>query len=146
MYKNWDCPEALDMDLFGKKLMGVKKGGTDDGDCIGENRSTLSDQDIPLSLQSELCLKLQETLKSLQDKLNQRIQIVLVDGFLLYCDDRIIEALDCCVFLHASFRVLKQRRESRQGYITLEGEFWSLSREKYTVSVCTCMQTGRLLK
>ncbi|KAI0288107.1 hypothetical protein BC826DRAFT_1093141 [Russula brevipes] len=53
----------------------------------------------------------------------------LVDGFLLYWDQEVVDTLDARVFLRVSRDVLKQRRGERSGYVTAEqmnpeGAFW----------------------
>ena len=42
----------------------------------------------------------------------------LVDGFLLYWDEEVIDSLDARIFLRVSYDVLKQRRHERHGYHT----------------------------
>jgi uridine kinase len=58
-----------------------------------------------------------EPLESLQD-----IIFVIVEGFLLFCDEAVCANLDSKFFVCASKQVLKVRRESRAGYKTLQGK------------------------
>jgi nicotinamide/nicotinate riboside kinase len=48
---------------------------------------------------------------------------IIVDGFLLLTDARVMARLDVCVLITASKETLAQRRAARTGYVTLEG-FW----------------------
>lgn len=48
---------------------------------------------------------------------------VIVDGFMLYWDNRVYQHLDCKISLITSYETLKSRREQRQGYHTAEG-YW----------------------
>jgi nicotinamide/nicotinate riboside kinase len=58
-----------------------------------------------------------DQLESLQD-----IVFVIVEGFLLFCDEKVCANLDNKFFVTASKQVLKTRRESRPGYVTLQGK------------------------
>lgn len=51
------------------------------------------------------------------------IIFVVVEGFLLFCDEDVCDNLDTKFFITASREVLKARRESRPGYVTLQG-YW----------------------
>ena len=53
-------------------------------------------------------------------------RLCLLDGFLLYCQQMgpvVMDAIDVKLFLLVSRARAKQRREARDGYVTLEG-FW----------------------
>lgn len=58
-----------------------------------------------------------DQLKSLED-----IIFIIVEGFLLFCDEDVCANLDHKFFVTASKQVLKKRRESRPGYKTLQGK------------------------
>jgi nicotinamide/nicotinate riboside kinase len=51
-------------------------------------------------------------------------EILLVDGFLLYCDDRVYDEFDLKILVKVDYETCKERREKRSGYLTLEG-FWA---------------------
>ncbi|KAI0256448.1 P-loop containing nucleoside triphosphate hydrolase protein [Lactifluus subvellereus] len=58
-----------------------------------------------------------------------RIVWGLVDGFLLYWDQEVVDTLDTRIFLRVPYDVLKERRSERSGYATAEqmnaeGAFW----------------------
>jgi nicotinamide/nicotinate riboside kinase len=55
----------------------------------------------------------------------QEIKIAIIDGFLLYSESmsKIRNTFDIKLLLRTSYNTVKRRRESRKGYVTLEG-FW----------------------
>ncbi|KAJ3095633.1 ribosylnicotinamide kinase, partial [Phlyctochytrium planicorne] len=110
--QDWDCPEALDMASFVKTLSDLKTE-TDLKSILGDNRTTINPQDIPLS---EI-----ESIRNQFTHLLERYQLILVDGFLLYDSLDVYSTLDVKIFLHAGFETLLRRRNERTGYITLEG-------------------------
>lgn len=68
-----------------------------------------------------------EALRSLSEKLQKEFcstPVVLVDGFLLYQDDEILDLLDVKFFLEADRDICRQRRSERKGYCTADGTFW----------------------
>lgn len=48
---------------------------------------------------------------------------IIIEGFLLFCDADVCDNIDNKFFVNASRQVLKERRESRKGYVTLQG-YW----------------------
>ena len=52
--------------------------------------------------------------------------IVFLDGFLLYYDEQLRNQIDLSIFLRIGRDLLKERRESRGGYVTAEGECWKV--------------------
>jgi nicotinamide/nicotinate riboside kinase len=105
---NWDCPESIDFDEFHASLHRIKSGSSEQ--ILGPNRPEMQLEELDGDM-----LELVEKLKN-QD-------IVLVDGFLLFNDDRILDLLDVAIFLKAPFEILKARRESRSTYVTPEGHW-----------------------
>lgn len=71
----------------------------------------------------------QEVLDSLREKIMAEVanhqgittKFVILDGFILYVNEQLRETIDVKFFLTAPYQVLKERRESRKGYATLEG-------------------------
>lgn len=53
--------------------------------------------------------------------------VVFADGFLLYYDEEVASKIDAAMFLRIDKALLRQRRESRGGYVTAEGETWKVS-------------------
>jgi uridine kinase len=48
-------------------------------------------------------------------------KFILIDGFLLYWEKEIFKEIDLKFFIQADYEILKERRNSRSKYITLEG-------------------------
>jgi nicotinamide/nicotinate riboside kinase len=51
------------------------------------------------------------------------VVFIIIEGFLLFCDDKVCDNIDNKYFVNASRHILKERRESREGYVTLQG-YW----------------------
>ncbi|RGB38373.1 P-loop containing nucleoside triphosphate hydrolase protein [Rhizophagus diaphanus] len=120
---NWDCPEAVDFNKFTKVLHQLRTTGT-----------------LPSTFQSK---EIKNSLKEKKDDNDNNDDnhhnhhnhhndddddddewnILLVDGFLLYVNQDVINELDTKLFVNASYDTLKTRRENRAGYVTIEG-FW----------------------
>ncbi|KAJ1836182.1 ribosylnicotinamide kinase [Coemansia sp. RSA 2711] len=91
--QDWDCPEAFDMPKITQAIRSTRKR-------LEIMLGVGSVDDIPFSL-------------------------ILVDGILLFYDDASDTApgteCDAGVFIHAHYKTLKQRRESRSAYVTKDG-------------------------
>ncbi|KAI0319579.1 P-loop containing nucleoside triphosphate hydrolase protein [Amylostereum chailletii] len=74
--------------------------------------------------------ELEKKQREVEEREGVRVVWGLVDGFLMYWDKEIVDALDVRIFLRVPYEVLKQRREERVGYATAEqlaapeGTFW----------------------
>ncbi|ABN68671.2 uridine kinase activity [Scheffersomyces stipitis CBS 6054] len=114
--QNWDVPEALDFARFTSYIKSIRQS------------HNLEDKIDTLEPDTNLKLTAQEV-QQFEAKIAQNIPdldntlLVLVDGFMLFHDREIIQLFDVKLFFHASFETLKNRRESRKGYNTVEG-FW----------------------
>ena len=120
---NWDCPEAIDTDSFVKALQKVKLD-TGDKNCsalLGANRPSLNTSDISANALSRLNAEVKETSSLFNAKLSKPLELVFVDGFLLYNDPRVFNLFDMSLFLEATIEVLASRRAAREHYITEEG-------------------------
>lgn len=53
----------------------------------------------------------------------RRPKVILVDGFMMFQNDKLLHLLDVKILFTASYETLKRRRESRKGYNTVAG-FW----------------------
>ncbi|KAG2225514.1 hypothetical protein INT45_010341 [Circinella minor] len=116
---NWDCPEAIDFPQLDKTIQYVL-----DNKQLPEkyqSNEANNTHDGSTSLSIEALDRLKETIAPLKQ---DDILFVIVDGFMLYWDQAICARLDCKIFIHASYETLKNRRESRQGYVTTEG-YWT---------------------
>lgn len=63
----------------------------------------------------------QEAEQSLVNNQDSDIVLCLVDGFLLYADPGVVNELDIRLLVRAPYEKLKERREARSGYVTIEG-------------------------
>lgn len=68
-------------------------------------------------------------------------KFVILDGFILYVDEQLRNTIDVKFFLTAPYQVLKDRRESRKGYATLEGNT-RISIAKELLSFCIVDMNG----
>ncbi|KAJ3103752.1 ribosylnicotinamide kinase [Phlyctochytrium bullatum] len=120
--QDWDSPASLDMSSFVSKLHDVKHRGTLDS-ILGKNRSSINTHDLSIADM--------EALRNAAKLALEGVRPVLVDGFLLYDDPDVYDALDLRLFLYAGRETLQERREKRTGYVTLEG-FWQDPPEYFT--------------
>ena len=123
--QDWDCAGALDVLKFRRTLLDIKnsskmpedlvsQGGVDDGvhGSSGINQGFIN--------------RMREELQTWPQYLLESRQIVLVEGFLLFgasVEEDLGSLFDLKVLLRATRAAAKARRESRNGYVTLEG-FW----------------------
>ncbi|CAB4252309.1 similar to Saccharomyces cerevisiae YNL129W NRK1 Nicotinamide riboside kinase [Maudiozyma barnettii] len=114
--RDWDSPEALNLLLFKKELNIIKNTGQIATKLIHNNNvDNISKFALSESFLEELSLKTQ----SIDDKYN----LVIVDGFMLYNNNDISSEFDLRLFIRAPYKTLKKRRDSRNGYQTLDS-FW----------------------
>lgn len=117
--ENWDCPEAIEFDRFLNIILYTKKnnGKLPDG---YDSREENNVHDGSNQLDEATAQELQQKLSPLIEKDSR---FVIVDGFMLYWDKKVMDQLDCKISLMTSYATLKSRREERQGYHT-EGGYW----------------------
>lgn len=113
--QNWDCVEAIDFPLFKQHLRRIKDLGK------VEKIDSL-ELDAGIKLDTNEIQRLRDYVTTYQDRFND-YHLVLVDGFMLYHDRDLLDLFDVKLFFYASFQTLKTRRESREGYQTVDG-FW----------------------
>lgn len=111
--QNWDSPEAVDFEKFITFVEKVKRG-----EEFPEKIDTL-EPDVDLKLSDT---EIEDLKQSLRGKLED-YQIVLVDGFMLFHEDKLLELFDLKLFYYATHDCLKTRRSKRKGYSTVAG-FW----------------------
>ncbi|ORY75440.1 P-loop containing nucleoside triphosphate hydrolase protein [Protomyces lactucae-debilis] len=114
-FVNWDCPEALDMASFTRIVESFDKDKGFPEDIQRELASrSKEDQNGPSTTNvSESLLH--------NDKIAFDEHILVVDGFMLYYDEGLIDLFDIAFLVRGTHSVLKQRREARTSYATLEG-------------------------
>ncbi|KAI7866005.1 P-loop containing nucleoside triphosphate hydrolase protein [Spinellus fusiger] len=116
---NWDCPDAID---FPALIDTIHYARTHQGELPFNKRS----QEIHNAHDGALYISaaMLSSLEAYVSALPQGMHYVLVDGFMLYGDSALYAEFDKRLFITASYDTLKQRRESRTGYTTIEG-FWA---------------------
>ncbi|KAL5524140.1 hypothetical protein ACEPAG_8313 [Sanghuangporus baumii] len=128
--QDWDDPPgAIDWPRMRNFLREVKQTGTVP-DWHKSHDHLNEQKDIPVN--EVTFSRWKEKFELLSKKFEERGDAViwgLVDGFLLYWDEEVIDLLDARIFLRVSYNVLKQRRYERHGYHTAvqsdpEGALW----------------------
>lgn len=114
--KDWDSVEALDFPLFREELAQIKHTGQISTNLIHNNNV---DDISKFQIDDEFISELRKMFKDITDKM----QLVLVDGFMLYNDDIIRSKFDLKILIRAPYDQLKKRRNARNGYQTLDS-FW----------------------
>lgn len=111
--QNWDHPDAIDFKKFQQCLEAIRKG-----EKVNDSAQSL-EPDVDLKLTDSEISKLKE---KLLDKF-KNVDIVIVDGFMLFHDDKIARLFDLKLFYYSTYECLKLRRSKRLGYSTVAG-FW----------------------
>ncbi|KAF9560759.1 ribosylnicotinamide kinase [Mortierella alpina] len=122
---NWDCPEAIDFKALTATLEHVKENGRfPDGFDSLEEKNPIGSKELSSPVPQEILDTLsKDILAQIPEDERDRTKFVILDGFILYVDETLCKALDVKFFLTAPYQILKERRESRKGYATLEG-YW----------------------
>ncbi|KAI7867315.1 uncharacterized protein EV154DRAFT_432422 [Mucor mucedo] len=117
---NWDCPESVDFTEFAEKIHYARthEGTLPEGFKSNEESNVHDGSSL---LSPQVADQLAHILAPFAQ--DPSAIFVIVDGFMLYWDDRVSQQLDCKVNITGTFETLKSRREKRQGYHTLEG-YW----------------------
>ncbi|KAI8639024.1 P-loop containing nucleoside triphosphate hydrolase protein [Parasitella parasitica] len=113
---NWDSPSAVDFESLNRV---INKAREDPYSFLAKSERPLQNNHHG---SDSLSLKDFNELGSKLDAL-ESIIFVIVEGFLLFCDQNVCDNLDNKFFVKASKQILKMRRESRKGYVTLQG-YW----------------------
>ncbi|KAK3842487.1 MAG: P-loop containing nucleoside triphosphate hydrolase protein [Linnemannia gamsii] len=124
---NWDCPDAIDFSALISTLLHVKQHGVfPEGFDSLEDKNPVGSKEVSTPIADDV-------LGGLSDKIIAQIRkegvnvaatkFVILDGFILYVNEELRDTIDVSFFLTAPYQVLKERRESRKGYATLEG-YW----------------------
>ena len=119
---NWDCLDALHLPVFEARLATLKSSTSQfpTSHDLSPNRPRVNsildfEKDPNFSDSLQLLSELQVLLTS------NNLHLILVDGFLLYYSQQIIETLDLSLFFKASLKTLVERRAKRFAYMTPEG-------------------------
>ncbi|KXH33750.1 nicotinamide riboside kinase 1 [Colletotrichum salicis] len=113
---DWDCPESISIPSMEKALVHIRENGT--FPC------PVSDDKIA-AMKAKVEAWLQPGKRGHAIFTEGKLNVCLFDGFLLYCKEMetTMELIDIKLFLLVSRAKATQRREARDGYVTLEG-FW----------------------
>jgi nicotinamide/nicotinate riboside kinase len=127
--QNWDCPEALNIDLFKKELSSIRNSKSENLNLISDslihndNVESLDKFHFQDDFKDKLFKEFKKMVENYQQKNNTRkFYIFLIDGFMMFHDDSILDLLDVKLFFRAPYETLKSRREKRS-YTTLEGSW-----------------------
>ncbi|KAJ3234310.1 ribosylnicotinamide kinase [Chytriomyces hyalinus] len=123
---HWDCPGALDMAEFAAFLKNIRADPAYVDSELSPNRPTISDKDIASHELDQLMIRgesfrSKHSTNSAHGASSSGTRIFLVDGFLMMSDPDVMAQLDYVLFLHSDYEILKERREARFSYVTLEG-------------------------
>ncbi|KAL2046804.1 hypothetical protein N7G274_000822 [Stereocaulon virgatum] len=134
--QDWDCAGAMDLEKFEGVLRAVKGWKGDEGleGLQGLLRQgNFEGEEGPMDgvhgvkgISAGVVERLRREVEGWEERVRRGRRIVIVDGFLLVgksVRERIAGLCDVRVLLTARFEDAKTRRESRNGYVTLEG-FW----------------------
>ncbi|KAL2759555.1 hypothetical protein ACRALDRAFT_206328 [Sodiomyces alcalophilus JCM 7366] len=133
--RDWDCLEAISIPDMEKALTYIRSTGTfpvcsaapfvdskEDHNTIGQ--CPVSDAKIE-AMKSKVTAWMQPGRPGHHLFSTRNLKLCLFDGFLLYAREMesTMRLMDIKLLLRASYAKAKQRREARDGYVTLEG-FW----------------------
>ncbi|KAH9986758.1 hypothetical protein BJV74DRAFT_515444 [Russula compacta] len=129
--QDWDtAPTAIDWPRLRAFLRTVKRIARvpdhhSSHDHLNEQRAVPLGDGLFARCQAEIAAAQREA----EAVSGSRVVWGLVDGFLLYWDQEVVDTLDARVFLRVPYGVLKERRLQRSGYATAEqmnteGAFW----------------------
>ncbi len=128
-YKNgvqdWDCLEAIDRSQLNAALAHIKAHGRPPPELVSkEDLNEAGNADVD-----------HEVVQAWRDKMRALVvgpgsdtctTVAIIDGFLLFVEEMqsTRDMIDVKLFLRTSYETVKNRREARKGYATLEG-FWT---------------------
>lgn len=118
---NWDCAESLDFPAFVKAMQYIRghKGQFPPGLESKEDQNELGESGVSDEIVKMMADEMVNS--SLMKRKDEDIVLCLVDGFLLYLRDDVIRELGIRLLIRAPYEKLKERREARSGYVTLDG-------------------------
>ncbi|KAH6656335.1 P-loop containing nucleoside triphosphate hydrolase protein [Truncatella angustata] len=128
---DWDCAESISVPDMTRALKHIRAEGTfppfvdskEDQNSVG--KCPVSDSKIA-EMKRKVDAWTQPGQPGHQILTQRGLKICLLDGFLLYSEEMegVMDLLDVKLFLLVSKAKATQRREARDGYVTLEG-FWA---------------------
>lgn len=123
--QDWDdAPGAIDWDRLATFISRVKDEGILPDHPSHDHLNSQRDTPVPQEMRTAWAKHFQN-LVDRSSKKGIRVVFALLDGFLLYWDKRLIDAIDVPLLLRVGYDTLHQRRIERSGYHTAEGSFWT---------------------
>ena len=125
--QDWDCSESINLPLLVSTLRNYKDTGIIESNFRHEEDNEMEVPELK-DLQSVIAShhsSFKELLRRLEEGGNGITSIVIVEGFLLYSEELkpVRDLMDVKIFLRVDYQTMKERRENRNGYTTIEG-FW----------------------
>lgn len=135
--RDWDCPEAIDIDTL-KETLSVLKDPKKYSTCPNAkvSKSTHSDSfiyslistepprdDSNFNVREEMLEELRELISKHDFKYKERVKYYLVDGFMLLPASELIDMFDFTLFFKTDYSTLKARRQDRS--YTVDGNEWT---------------------
>lgn len=128
--RDWDCPEAIDMDALKQTIKVLK--AKEDPFCnskarvvrVGDSYEYSHESTEPPRNDTNFNID-HELLKTLQNKMlniKEDVRVYLLDGFLLLHDIELVQLLDFTLFFKTDYNTLKLRRHRR--IYSVEGNEW----------------------
>ncbi|KAK7685223.1 hypothetical protein QCA50_011586 [Cerrena zonata] len=123
--QDWDSAEgAIDWPRMINSLREIKRTGQIppehySHDHLNPQKDVAVDQEVVDKLRAKF-----RQVEEEHRKFGEQVVWVMVDGFLLFWHQEVVDSLDVRIFLRVPEHVLKVRREERQGYHTAEGALW----------------------
>ncbi|ODQ45752.1 hypothetical protein PICMEDRAFT_19642, partial [Pichia membranifaciens NRRL Y-2026] len=113
--RDWDCPDAIDMDAMKQTLSVLTKPNTTEptvNDAFFNN-----DERIIKDLMEKVNVKLEHF------DSRESFRIFLIDGFLILPDKELLKMFSLTLFFKTSYEALKNRREKRT--YNVGGDVWA---------------------
>ncbi|KAJ3127453.1 ribosylnicotinamide kinase [Nowakowskiella sp. JEL0407] len=123
--EDWDCPDSLEMNKFNELLSDLKHQRVSLSESVvGRNRADVGEDDVGVEVREKITRGFERVLEDVFRRDGVNLEIVLVDGFLIYENVETYKHLDYRIFITANFETLNQRRSERYGYLTKSGSTW----------------------
>ncbi|PUU83066.1 hypothetical protein B9Z19DRAFT_1073781 [Tuber borchii] len=125
--QDWDCPAAIDWDRLVHALRELKRTGVLDGvdsfeDLVQFDKGSGGvEEGVVEGCRGRVVREL--GFGEGGDRDGDVGGLALVEGFLMFVEERVMEVLDVKIFLRGRYEIVKRRREGRSGYDTIEGLF-----------------------
>lgn len=125
---DWDDPDtSLDWARLARTMAHVSEQGTLPEDHRSHDElNALPSLPLDGQLREKLVAKFKRVFENLR-KDEAPTHIVFLDGFLLYYSQDVRRHIHAPIFLRIGRDLLKQRRDARGGYVTADGQQWTVS-------------------